>query len=111
MTSAMSTRTCKPFPDPKVPFVAVPFFGKYATTGAPGGAVDPLATGTTGASGATGKGGATKGKDGKYPPGKYESPPQKAPTVKTPKPAPAPTPAPTPDPGSPSSGGTAAPSG
>jgi hypothetical protein len=111
MTSAMSTRTCKPFPEPKEPFVAVPFFGTYATAGAPGGAVDPLATGPTGASGPTGadEKNKKKGKDGKYPPDKYESPPQKTPTVTTPKPTP--TPAPTPAPGVPSSGGTAAPSG
>ena len=107
MASAMSTRTCKPFPEPREPFVAVPFFGKYATTGAPGGAVDELATGTTGAAAPAGKDGKQKGKDGKYPPSKYEAPPQKAPHVKTPKPAPAVAPAP----GVPPSGGTAAPAG
>ena len=114
MTSAMSTRTCKPFPAPTEPFVSVPFFGKYATTGAPGGAVDPLASGTSGATGATGADKKKKDKSGKgnkkYPPGQYESPPQKPPVITTPKPA---TPAPTPAPatGDPGSGGTAAPAG
>ena len=109
MQYAMESRECKPFPEPKEPFVAVPFFGKYATSGAPGGAVDPLAQGTTGPGGATGDGKDKKkgkGKDGKYPPDQYESPPQKPPVVPTPT-----TPTPTTTTPTPANGGTAAPSG
>jgi len=84
MEYAMSGRKCDPFPLPKQPFHAVPFFGHYASTGAPGGAVDPLATTT--APSTTGKK-KSKKKDAsgntKYPPGQYQSPPQKAPSTGT----------------------------
>jgi penicillin-binding protein 1A len=91
---------CGGFPEPKEPFKATPFFGKYATTGAPGDEV------TTDESGATdfetgGKKPKKKpdtGDEGKYDPDEYESPPQKAPETKTPPPAPTPTPTPTPTP-------------
>ena len=43
MTEAMKKRKCDPFPEPKEAFTAEPFFGEYATTGAPGGGDDPLA--------------------------------------------------------------------
>ena len=33
MTEAMKNRKCDPFPEPKEPFVAVPFFGEYAHDG------------------------------------------------------------------------------
>jgi len=94
---------CKSFPTPKVPFQSEPFFGKYATTGAPGGGLDSQgqygygapAPGTGGTSvpkkkdhqgGGTG-GGGTGG--GGYPPTLYESPPQTTPTTQPP-PAPVP---------------------
>lgn len=56
---------CGSFPKPKTPFKAAPFFGKYASTGAPGGKdgeddqYGPGATGTTG--GGTTGGGTTGG--------------------------------------------------
>ncbi len=82
MTTAMAGRKCEPFPQPKVPFVAQPFFGKYATTGAPGGAVDPLATTTTPST--KDKNGKKKGADNKkFPPSQYESPPQQTPGTGT----------------------------
>jgi penicillin-binding protein 1A len=83
MQVAMSGRACDPFPAPKEPFVAKDFLGEYATNGAPGDAVDPLA--------------ADKNKkDTKKKDKKYESKPNPAPTP-TPKPEP-PTP---PDPPAP----------
>ena len=43
MTTAMEGRACDPFALPKDPFVSEIFLGTYATEGAPGDAVDPLA--------------------------------------------------------------------
>ncbi len=43
MSTAMQSRQCDPFPEPTTPFVSAPFFGEYASTGAPGGGNDPLA--------------------------------------------------------------------
>ena len=81
MATAMESRKCDPFPEPTTPFESAPFFGEYASTGAPGGGEDPLAKedGTDD--------GTTKDKeksdkeksDKKYPPSQYESPPQQAP--------------------------------
>ena len=84
MQVAMSGRACDPFPAPKEPFVAKDFLGEYATNGAPGDAVDPLA--------------ADKNKkDTKKKDKKYESKPNPAPTP-TPKPDPKPDPEPPPPP-------------
>ncbi len=83
MQVAMSGRACDPFPAPKEPFVAKDFLGEYATNGAPGDAVDPLAEDKN-------------KKDTKKKDKKYESKPNPAPTP-TPKPEP-PTP---PDPPAP----------
>jgi penicillin-binding protein 1A len=114
-------RFCGDFATPKEPFKAVPFFGRYATTGVPGedGELDEGDT----ASLETGKGKKQRSDsdtstDKRYPKGQYEAPPQKAPVTKAPpkvpvepapepdpapapEPTPAPTPAPTPDPAAP----------
>ncbi len=98
MSVAMEGRKCNPFPEPKEPFKASDFAGTYASEGAPGDAVDPLAK-------------EDKPKDkkpsnkknggGKYPDNQYESPPQPAPKPEpAPKPTPKPTPAPPTDPNS-----------
>lgn len=104
MTVAMEGRPCKEFPEPKEPFKASDFAGLYATQGAPGDAVDPLAKDEKK------KDKKPSGKDkngGKYPGNQYESPPQPAPK---PAPKPSPKPTPTPDPAppvDPGSGGVA----
>ena len=89
MTTAMKNRQCDPFPEPTEPFDAVPYFGEYATTGAPGGGVDPLAVKDEDpdAKDKDKKDKKDKKDDKQYPPTEYESPPQ-------PTPAPAPQPAP-----------------
>jgi penicillin-binding protein 1A len=69
----------------KEPFVSQPFFGKYATTGAPGGGDDPNGTFSDGNGGDTGSGKDTGGKDTggtTYDSGKYAAPPQGKPDVK-----------------------------
>jgi penicillin-binding protein 1A len=83
---------CGAFEQPSEPFKATPFFGRYATTGAPSTAVD----GTVDESGAqafeTGGSAAPKDKTdkssdggkGKYPKTEYEAPPQKAPETQAP---------------------------
>ena len=92
---------CGDFKQPSEPFEAEPFFGKYATTGAPGSS----ASSTSGAGGAQSfeTGGAqpdsTGGATGGYSPDLYETPPQPAPTTQAPTPTPTPTPDPAPDPG------------
>jgi len=95
MQVAMEGRACDAFPDPKEPFVAQDFLGTYATDGAPGAAVDPLAKDKN-------KKDKNK-KDNKNNGGQYEAPPNPKPTptpVPTPTPTPKPTPTPTPvDPG------------
>jgi penicillin-binding protein 1A len=88
-------RGCSDFPEPKTPFTAAPFFGRYASTGAPGtypGQSD--GTGATGATtnpdGTTSPGGA-EAPDGtaqndtpNYDPDLYETPPQPAPDTGAP---------------------------
>ena len=108
MTVAMDGRSCKEFPEPKDPFVAVPFFGTYATDGPPGLAVDPLAIDTTPKDSTKDK--KKKDKNKKYPSNQYEAPPQKAPNVDTTPAAPTPAPTPTPAPGG-TPGGAGAPPG
>jgi hypothetical protein len=89
--------SCGDFPQPRVPFVPAPFFGKYATGSAgpptstyPGGTYPGATTGpaTGGAqSGGTQSGGTQDNGTGggqKYPPQLYQSPPQPAPTTTTP---------------------------
>ncbi len=94
MATAMKNRKCDPFPEPKEPFVSAPFFGEYATTGAPGGGVDPLAVKDDALDKDDEKDKKDKkdkkeqDKDKKYPPSQYEAPPQPAPQT-TPAPAPA----------------------
>lgn len=90
---------CGDFPEPKEPFVAQPFFGKYSTTGVQGNnpsydndsdtppAYVPPSTPSAPDGEDTG--------DGGYDPDLYESPPQQEPVTPTPSP--------------PSGGGTAAP--
>uniref|UniRef100_A0A6J5YY96 peptidoglycan glycosyltransferase n=1 Tax=freshwater metagenome TaxID=449393 RepID=A0A6J5YY96_9ZZZZ len=93
MQVAMSGRACDPFPDPTEPFVAKEFAGEYASNGAPGDAVDPLAK--------------DKKDKGKKESKKYESKPNKPPTPSpTPKPTPEPTPEPPPDTGGGGGGAT-----
>jgi penicillin-binding protein 1A len=96
-------KKCDPWPTPKEPFVAQPFFGRYSSTGAPSGGTDsgtyvspqtgtpasPTTTAPTG-TGQQGTGGQ------KYPPDQYASPPQQAPQTQPP-------------PGQGNAGGTAAP--
>ena len=80
MQTAMEGRKCEPFPEPKEPFEAKPFFGEYASTGAPGGGDDPLADQTDSATTDPSNDKSKKDKTNKdYPPSQYESPPQPAP--------------------------------
>lgn len=91
---------CGAFPQPKTPFVPVPFFGKYATDGPVGNtAVDPNATSTdttttdtttTGTTGGKGNDNGNGPNNQKFPSGQYQGSP-KTPTVspQAPKPAPA----------------------
>ena len=99
-------RGCGGFREPKTPFQAAPFFGKYATTGAPGGGSygygqngeyaqggggagayvpDPRSQGEPGGQGTGGQdsgeagGNGNGGNDGNYDPDLYETPPQDAP--------------------------------
>jgi penicillin-binding protein 1A len=95
-------KKCKPWPEPKEPFVAQPFFGRYSSTGAPGGGTDSGSyispqTGTPQAPTNNGTSTGTQGTGGqKYPPDQYASPPQQAPQTQSP-------------PGQGNEGGTAAP--
>jgi len=102
MTVAMEGRPCKEFPQPKEPFKGVDFAGTYATEGAPGDAVEPLAKDKKK------KDKKPSGKNnsgGKYPGNQYEDKPQPAPKP-APKPSPKPTPTPEPvPPTDPNSGG------
>ncbi|MDX6659106.1 MAG: penicillin-binding protein [Solirubrobacteraceae bacterium] len=83
-------KKCDPWPQPKVPFVSQPFFGRYSSTGAPGGGVDtstvpqgaPSPQTTTPQNG-TGVGTTPSGGQS-YPPDQYASPPQQAPPGQTP---------------------------
>lgn len=100
---------CGAFPQPKTPFVPVPFFGRYATDGPVGNtAVDPNATSTTDTTTtetSTTKTGENGPNNQKFPSGQYQGSP-KTPTV-SPQ-APKPTPA-KPAPGGDGDGGGAAP--
>lgn len=84
MQVAMEGRRCDEFPQPKEPFEPKPFFGEYATTGAPGGGEDPLAQDDDALEGEQdadedGKRERKKERDRRYPPSQYESPPEQAP--------------------------------
>ncbi len=81
MQTAMQGRKCEEFPEPKEPFEGKPFFGEYASSGAPGGGDDPLAKdGEDATDTTTEKDDEKKDKaDKKYPPSQYESPPQTTP--------------------------------
>ncbi len=80
METAMEGRPCDPFPEPTEPFEAKPFFGKYASTGAPGGGDDPLAEDDDEATDTADEDETRDKADKKYPSNQYESPPQPAPT-------------------------------
>jgi penicillin-binding protein 1A len=117
MAGAVDRKTCHDWPQPKEPFVAQPFFGKYATQGAPGGKSDNgLGTGTQTtqttpndkpANGKSNGGGTTNGTGGgtKYPPSQYESPPQTTPQVEVPPPDGTTSPPPAATGGDPGAGG------
>ena len=86
-------RGCSDFPPPKTPFQASPFFGRYASTGAPGPAYPTNGTGATGtapAPGATPNGGSEAPEGGtqndtpEYDPDLYETPPQAPPPAGAP---------------------------
>jgi penicillin-binding protein 1A len=77
---------CGDFPPPTTPVVWAPFYGHYATTGAPG----PEVTPNTPTTPANGTGGTAPGTYKGYDPRLYASPPQGAP--KTPKPPSSPSP-------------------
>ena len=80
METAMQGRPCNEFPEPKEPFEAKPFFGKYASTGTPGDGYDELSEDGDEATDTTGDDKTKDEADKKYPPSQYESPPQPAPT-------------------------------
>ncbi len=80
METAMQGRPCDQFPEPKEPFEAKPFFGKYASTGAPGDGYDKLSEDGADATDTTGDDETRDKPDKKYPSNQYESPPQPAPT-------------------------------
>jgi penicillin-binding protein 1A len=88
---------CPDFKAPKQPFVASPFFGRYASTGAPGSSYPSDDYGGTNAYPGGGNavdGGGTQDRDGGgagqengtdgYDPDLYETPPQAAPPTQTP---------------------------
>ncbi len=94
-------RGCGDFPEPKTPFTAAPFFGRYASTGAPGGTPENDDYGGTNAypnggnavdgggtqdrdGGGTGQGTGTGTADPSYDPDLYETPPQAPPDVQSP---------------------------
>jgi penicillin-binding protein 1A len=70
---------CGDFPQPTTPVVWAPFYGHYATTGAPGPNVTPTPTTPS-----NGTGGTAPGTYKGYDPRLYSSPPQGAPKTKTP---------------------------
>jgi penicillin-binding protein 1A len=74
---------CGDFPPPTTPVVWAPFYGHYATTGAPGPQV-PTTTTTPGPS----TGGTAPGTYKGYDPRLYASPPQGAPKTQSPSPTP-----------------------
>jgi penicillin-binding protein 1A len=80
-------KKCKEWPAPKEPFVSQPFFGRYSSTGAPGGGTDTGTyvspqTGTPQTTTPSTGTGTTGGQ--KYPPDQYASPPQQAPQTQAP---------------------------
>jgi penicillin-binding protein 1A len=84
---------CAGFPEPKTPFEASPFFGRYASTGAPGGYTNggtgtapPTTTGAapTGPGGAEAPEGTQQNDTPEYDPDLYETPPQGPPQTGTP---------------------------
>ena len=82
-------RGCRDFPAPEKPFVASPFFGRYASTGAPTSAYPSNGTGTAPAPGGTAGGaeapeGPTQNDTPEYDPDLYETPPQASPPTGTP---------------------------
>ncbi|MBA2349782.1 MAG: penicillin-binding protein [Solirubrobacterales bacterium] len=102
MTEAVKGTNCSDWPEPKTPFVAEPFFGKYANGGAPGGSSDPgqpfnpadaYAPGiqpggeptntapSTGAAATPTPAPAPAKKSKDFPSDQYEAPPQPAPTA------------------------------
>ena len=99
---------CGDFPQPKIPFVAQPFFGKYSRTGAKDSNPDQQQPGATQPGPQLNPNGQGTGKNGggtKYPPDAYEAPPQTAPNTTQP---PATPPAANSPPGA-QDGGTGAP--
>ena len=99
---------CGDFPQPKVPFVAQPFFGKYSRTGAKDSKPDQQQPGATQPGPQLNPNGQGTGQNGggtKYPPDAYEAPPQTAPNTTQP---PATPPAANSPPGA-QDGGTGAP--
>jgi penicillin-binding protein 1A len=89
-------RGCADFKPPRTPFEAAPFFGRYASTGAPGtypsdgsgtGTGTPATPGgttTTGPGGAEAPEGPQKNDTPNYDPDLYETPPQPAPDTQAP---------------------------
>ncbi len=104
MSAAADKKTCKAWPEPKEPFVASPFYGRYAKSGAPGAPTttkdrfgNPIPNAADGDQ--TGQGGT------QFPDELYEEPPQDTPvTPVTPPPAATVAPA---DPADPAAGGAA----
>ncbi len=102
MQTATKGTQCADWPKPKVPFVAEPFYGKYARGGVRGNQASPydsnqpyggqdyvppatpVTPATPAPAAATGGGGGGTAKPapgGKYPPGQYEAAPQPAPAA------------------------------
>ncbi|HEV2061473.1 MAG TPA: transglycosylase domain-containing protein [Solirubrobacteraceae bacterium] len=84
-------RGCKDFKEPKTPFEAAPFFGRYATTGAPGSYPSNGSSSGTYSSPAPASPGGSEAPDGPtqddtpaYDPDLYETPPQASPDTDTP---------------------------
>ena len=99
MVNAVNRKTCGDWPKPTTPFVAKPFFGELSVSGGKSSSdifdnkapLSPRPDTTAGQ-----KDGAGTGQGGqKYPPGQYESQPQKAPQTQKPAATPTPTPTPT----------------
>jgi penicillin-binding protein 1A len=88
MASAVNREGCKDWPQPREPFVAEPFFGKYASKSAYTGPDGENPDGTVTTPGAvtpdTGQGDPGTGGGTQYPPDQYASPPQDAPAPSPP---------------------------
>ena len=86
-------RGCGDFPAPKTPFTSAPFFGRYATSGAPGGSTTPGTPAPSSGSyvpeqpvpqgGSEGTEGGGGNGNGGYDPDLYETPPQEAPPTQS----------------------------